>query len=94
MMLRSLADFVEHSRATKSDRTNMADTVGLLGNDENPYIYAKGVTTDMLLDAVLRLTANDFDCHTFMQGDHPTYCRFTKNAKGKIVSIVLNYRKS
>lgn len=95
MMARAIAEFIPSVRTSNANGTPSPNTMGVVGKDENPYAYIKGITTDMLLDAVVCLTANTFDCLNFIYGDYPS--RFTletaeKNGKHKPTKITFKYR--
>lgn len=94
MMARAIAEFISSTRTSNANGTISANTMGCVGEDGNPNTYIKGITTDMLLDAVVRLTANTFDCHSFIYGDYPTNFDLQtkeKNGKHKPTRITFKY---
>lgn len=96
MMARAVVDFIASTRATNGSGAVSPDTIGVEGKDGNPYCYVKGVTTDMLLDAVVRLTTNTFDCHSFIYGDYPHCFKMgtaEKKGKSKPTKITFQYRR-
>ena len=96
MMARAMADFVASTRTSNGSGAISPNTVGVEGDKEHPFCFIKGVTTDMLLDAVVRLTANTFDCHSFIYGDFPDRIHLeveeTKKRQ-KPVKITFSYRQ-
>lgn len=73
MMLRALQDFVRMWRTLDKNGRQSSDKISYSGDDEHDYYYAKGVSTDMIIEGVQRLTANTFNCVDFIYGQFPKY---------------------
>lgn len=97
MMLAALQDFIRKWRATDSNGKPSPDKISVEG-EEYPFCYVAGISTDMMVDGVRRLTASTFNCVDFIYGQFPEYASFkghkAKTKTGyKIDNIDLHYRK-
>lgn len=97
MMLAALQDFIRKWRASDGNRKPSPDKISVEG-EEYPFCYVAGISTDMMVDGVRRLTASTFNCVDFIYGRFPEYASFkghdVKTKKGyKIDNIDFHYRK-
>lgn len=101
MMLRALPDFIRKWRSTdnkgkptKNELSTISpsyDPKRPMGDDNNPFGAVRGVSTDMIIDAVTRLCAATYDCERFVHGDFPDYVLPHTDKKGKVTSIDFKY---
>ena len=97
MMLAALQEFIRKWRATDDSGRPSTDKISV-ESDEYPFCYVAGISTDMMVDGLRRLTASTFNCVDFIYGKFPEYASFKKHdaktKKGyKIDSIDFHYRK-
>lgn len=97
MMLAALQDFIRKWRAMDSNGKPLPDKISVEG-EEDPFCYVSGISTDMMIDGVRRLTASTFNCVDFIYGQFPEYASFkgrkAKTKTGyKIDNIDFHYRK-
>lgn len=104
MMLSALPEFIRKWRST-DNKGNPTKTGLSIENprydpkrpldDDNNYYWGciRGITTDMIIDGVMRLCAATYNCDRFLKGDFPEYCNVHTDKKGKPTSIDFSYHK-